>query len=61
MVFAAIADAAAKRGLKATEYFPILRYAVSGMAGGPDLMPALETLGKDRVLKRIASVPQAAE
>ena len=60
-IYAAIADAAAKRGLKTTEYFPILRYAVSGMAGGPDLMPALETLGKGRVLKRIASVPRGAE
>ena len=38
-----------------------MRYAVPGMAGGPDLMPALETLGKVRVLKRIASVPRGAE
>ncbi len=52
-IFAAIAAEAEKRGLKTTEYFPILRYAVSGMAGGPDLMPALEVLGKERVMKRI--------
>lgn len=59
-IYAAIADAAAGKGLKTTEYFPVLRYAVSGMAGGPDLMPALEVLGRERVLKRISSLPQGA-
>ena len=59
-IYAAIADAAAGKGLKTTEYFPVLRYAVSGMAGGPDLMPALEVLGRERVLKRISSLSQGA-
>ncbi|CAI8323709.1 MAG: Glutamate--tRNA ligase 1 [Opitutia bacterium UBA7350] len=34
-------------------YFPALRYAVSGRAGGPDLLPLLAVLGSDRVLARI--------
>ena len=58
-IYAAIAAEAEKRGLKTTEYFPILRYAVSGMAGGPDLMPALEILGKERVMKRIRAFPRS--
>lgn len=58
-IYAAIAAEAEKRGLKTTEYFPILRYAVSGMAGGPDLMPALEVLGKERVMKRIRAFPRS--
>ena len=28
------------------------------MAGGPDLMPALEILGKERVMKRIRAFPR---
>ena len=58
-IYAAIAAEAEKRGLKTTEYFPILRYAISGMAGGPDLMPALEILGKERVMKRIRAFPRS--
>ena len=34
-------------------YFPSLRYAVSGQGGGPDLLPMLAVLGKERVLGRL--------
>lgn len=34
-------------------YFPALRYAVSGLGGGPDLLPMLEVLGREKVLGRI--------
>lgn len=52
-IYAAIAKLAETKGVKTTEYFPILRYAVSGMAGGPDLMPMLEVLGRDKTVSRI--------
>ncbi|MFP4166762.1 MAG: glutamate--tRNA ligase [Opitutales bacterium] len=38
---------------KVFAYFPALRFAVSGQGGGPDLLPMLETLGRERVLKRM--------
>ena len=53
-IYAAIAGLAEQKGVKTTEYFPILRFKVSGMAGGPDLMPMLEILGKQKVLERIS-------
>lgn len=34
-------------------WFPIIRFAVSGTAGGPDLLPMLEVLGPHRVLPRL--------
>jgi len=34
-------------------WFPPARWAVSGLGGGPDLMPMLEVMGRDRVLVRI--------
>ena len=34
-------------------YFPALRYSVSGVGGGPDLLPMLEVMGAERVLGRI--------
>lgn len=34
-------------------YFPALRFAVSGVGGGPDLLPMLEVMGRERVLGRI--------
>jgi len=52
-LYAKISDFAASKGLKANDYFPILRFSVSGQSGGPDLFPMLETLGKERVLNRI--------
>ena len=39
-------------------WFPTLRWAVSGVGGGPDLMPLLVVLGKDRVMNRLASALQ---
>lgn len=46
------AHAAAKEA-KVFAYFPALRYALSGQGGGPDLLPMLAVLGKERVLSRI--------
>ena len=34
-------------------WFPVTRLAVSGMSGGPDLMPLLAVLGRERVLARL--------
>jgi glutamyl-tRNA synthetase len=34
-------------------YFPALRYATSGQGGGPDLLPMLEVMGRERVVARI--------
>jgi glutamyl-tRNA synthetase len=39
-------------------WFPVTRWAVSGLGGGPDLMPLLAVLGKERVMKRIADAIQ---
>ena len=44
---------AEEHGVKKFDYFPISRLAVSGVGGGPDLLPMLATLGKDRLLSRI--------
>ena len=38
---------------KAFAYFPALRYATSGQGGGPDLLPMLAVMGRERVLARI--------
>jgi glutamyl-tRNA synthetase len=38
---------------KVFAYFPALRYATSGQGGGPDLLPMLEAMGRERVLTRI--------
>lgn len=38
---------------KVFAYFPALRYATSGQGGGPDLLPMLEIMGRERVLTRI--------
>ena len=46
---------AQKNEKKANEYFQIIRYAVSGQAGGPDLFPMLEVFGKDKVIARITA------
>ncbi len=51
---AAFEKAAQERGLKPTEYFPPLRFAISGASGGPDLLPMAEIMGRGRVLSRIA-------
>lgn len=44
---------AEKEGCEVTKFFPSLRLAVSGQAGGPDLLPLLSLLGRERVLNRI--------
>ena len=38
---------------KVFAYFPALRYATSGQGGGPDLLPMLQVMGRDRVVARI--------
>jgi glutamyl-tRNA synthetase len=38
---------------KPFQWWPITRFAVSGMGSGPDFVPMLEVLGKERVLNRI--------
>ena len=52
-IYSAISDLAEKNGVKITEYMQILRYSVSGLAGGPDLMPMLEVLGQEKVCSRV--------
>lgn len=51
----ALKGLAEKRGLKPFAYFPLIRMATSGRTGGPDLLPMLEVMGKDRVLPRLQS------
>jgi glutamyl-tRNA synthetase len=34
-------------------WFPVVRFAVSGTNSGPDFLPMLEILGKERVLERL--------
>ncbi|HBR94381.1 MAG TPA: glutamate--tRNA ligase, partial [Opitutae bacterium] len=41
------------QGKKVFAYFPALRYATSGQAGGPDLLPMLSVMGRERVVARI--------
>lgn len=38
---------------KVFAYFPSLRYATSGQGGGPDLLPMLAVMGRQRVVARI--------
>lgn len=52
-LYAAMSELAQKQGVKVTDFFPIVRFAVSGQSGGADLFPMLELLGRDRVLARI--------
>lgn len=44
---------AEQQGVKKFDYFPITRLALSGQAGGPDLLQTLEVLGKERVISRL--------
>ena len=50
---AALETFAESRGQKVFAYFPAIRYALSGQSGGPDLLPMLEVLGRERVLRRV--------
>ncbi|MGF1448509.1 MAG: glutamate--tRNA ligase [Opitutales bacterium] len=38
---------------KPFDYYPATRLAATGQSGGPDLLPLLEVLGKDRVVRRL--------
>ena len=49
----AMQDLAAAKELQVFAWFPLLRFAVSGAGGGPDLLPLLAVLGKDRVISRL--------
>jgi glutamyl-tRNA synthetase len=44
---------AESKNQKVFAYFPALRYATSGQGGGPDLLPMLAVMGRERVLARI--------
>ena len=44
---------AESKGQKVFAYFPALRYATSGQGGGPDLLPMLAVMGRERVVARI--------
>lgn len=50
---AALAELASERGCDVFAFFPPLRIAVSGQAGGPDLLPLLSLLGQSVVCQRI--------
>lgn len=50
---AALEAHAAAQELKVFAYFPAIRYALSGQGGGPDLLPMLQVMGRERVLARI--------
>ncbi|RPG85629.1 MAG: glutamate--tRNA ligase [Coraliomargarita sp. TMED73] len=50
---AALEKHAEMKGEKPFAFFPALRMAVSGKGGGPDLMPLLAVLGRERVLARL--------
>lgn len=49
---------AEEKGQKVFAYFPALRFAVSGQGGGPELLPMLEVMGRERVLKRVSAFSQ---
>jgi glutamyl-tRNA synthetase len=44
---------AESKGQKVFAYFPALRYATSGQGGGPELLPMLQVMGRERVVARI--------
>ncbi len=52
----ALAD---EKELKIFAWFPLLRFAVSGVGGGPDLLPMLETLGREKVVSRLKKLASA--
>lgn len=55
----AFADLASSHGQeKPFAWFPVTRYSVSGASGGPDLIPMLVVLGRDRVLSRMVAFPE---
>jgi glutamyl-tRNA synthetase len=57
-VEAGIRNAAACLGVEENRLKPLLRVAITGQAGGPDLTAVASLLGSERVLSRIARVLQ---
>jgi glutamyl-tRNA synthetase len=54
----AFADLATSHGQeKPFAWFPVSRFSVSGTSGGPDLIPMLAMMGRDRVLQRMEAFP----
>ena len=51
----ALEDHASTKGEKPFAFFPVLLMAVRGKGGGPDLMPLLAVLGRERVCTRLRS------
>ena len=49
----ALEEHAEANGEKVFAYFPALRYATSGQGGGPELLPMLEVMGRERVIERV--------
>lgn len=49
--------ALAKGNEKPFAWFPITRFSVSGVSGGPDLIPMLAMMGKERVISRMEAFP----
>ena len=49
----AIQKLADEKDLKSFAWYPLLRFSVSGVGGGPDLLPMLEVLGRERVIARL--------
>ena len=52
---------AQQQGKKVFAYFPAIRYALSGQTGGPDLLPMLQVMGRERVVQRIQAFIEASE
>ena len=50
---AIFAKLGAEHGVKPTDYFAPMRFAVSGQPGGPGLHEMLELLGKERTISRV--------
>lgn len=50
---AAFESLAAAKEKKPFAWWPLTRFAVSGVAAGPDFLPMLEVLGRERVLARL--------
>jgi glutamyl/glutaminyl-tRNA synthetase len=56
---AGLEEYAEAQGNQVFAYFPVIRYALSGQGGGPDLLPMLEVMGRTRVLERIQRFTEA--
>ena len=49
---ARLTEIAENKGHKLFAYFPVIRFAISGRSGGPDLLPLVCVMGRERVLVR---------